>query len=276
MYCLSAALLAIGLLVAVPARTAPVAYTFSVEPQYTAVDLGRRWTPLLMRLEKDTGIPLQLRLNKSIPAFESEVLAGIPDFAYLNPYQAVMARRGQGYSPILRGSRTANGVLVVRRGGPVAALRNLNGKTVAFPAPNAFGASLYMRALLAGRAGLKIRPDYVGSHQNVYRHVLLGEAVAGGGGSETLAREPEDVRKRLRVLYTTPAIPAHAIVAHPRVPQEIRARIGQAIIELRADPEGRWLLAGAGLETPVRAAYERDYAPLERLGLGRYAVPPTK
>lgn len=254
-----------------PSAWAGPVYTLSVVPQFTPVDIGLRWSPLLAYLEKEAGISLQLRVMDRIPRFESDFLAGLPDFVFLNPWHAVMAMKAHGYVPLVRGGDLLNGILVVDRNGPIKSLADLNGKTLAFPAPNAFGASLYMRALLAEKEKINFRTTYVGTHQNVYRHVLLGEAAAGGGGGATLDKEPAGMRSRLAVLYTTPGVASHPLAAHPRVPAEIRARLAAALRKLDSEPAGRKLLAAVELDHTQDADYARDYAPLEKLKLDQYA-----
>jgi len=246
-------------------------YTMAVVPQVTPVEIAQRWAPLLGRLEKETGESFQLRLTDRIPAFEKDFLAGLPDFVFLNPYHAVMAAKAQGYIPLVRGGEPLTGQLIVDRQGPYRKLADLAGKTIAFPAPNAFGASLYMRALLTEREQLAFTPVYVGTHQNVYRSVVKGEAAAGGGVESTLERESPALRSRLAVIYTTPGAPPHPLAAHPRVPKAVRDRVVAVILRLQADPEGRKLLASVDLGGAMPADYARDYAPLERLGLQRHA-----
>jgi phosphonate transport system substrate-binding protein len=264
-------LLLLLVFLATPAWSEPV-YTLSVVPQFTPVDIGLRWTPLLDRIERDTGIKLQLRILDRIPKFETDFLAGVPDFVYLNPYHAIMAMKARGYLPLVRGGDPLTGILVVDRNGPIKALADLNGKVLAFPSPNAFGASLYMRALLQREQKLSFIPDYVGTHQNVYRHVLLGDAAAGGGVNTTLEKEPAAVRARLAVLYTTPGVAPHPLAAHPRVPSETRDKITAELLKLDHDPVGRALLARVELDHIQPADYQRDYAPLERLDLDRPAA----
>jgi hypothetical protein len=55
---------------------------------------------------------------------------------------------------------------VVRKDDPIKSAGELDGKEVAFPAPNAFGASLWIRALLAEREKIRIVPAYVKTHSN--------------------------------------------------------------------------------------------------------------
>jgi phosphonate transport system substrate-binding protein len=254
-----------------PSAWAGQVYTLSVVPQFTPVDIGLRWSPLLAYLKRETGVSLQLRAMEGAAKFEADFLAGVPDFVFLNPYHAVMAMKAHGYVPLVRSSKPLNGILVADRNGPIKSLADLDGKTLAFPSANAFGASMYLRALLAGKERIAFTPVYVGSHQNVYRHVLLGEAAAGGGIALTLGKEPASVQARLAVLYTTPGVAPHPLAAHPRVPAEIRKRVVAALLKLDRDPAGRRLLAAVALDHTLAADFARDYAPLEQLKLGHYA-----
>jgi phosphonate transport system substrate-binding protein len=247
-------------------------FTLSVVPQFTPVDIGMRWTPLLHRLTAETGYGFQLRLIDKIPRFETDFAHGTPDLLYLNPYHMIMAAKSQGYLPLVRGTEPLVGILVVDKQGPIQRLSDLNGKRLAFPAPNAFGASLYMRAQLIEQEGLSFLADYVGTHQNAYRHVLFGEAVAAGGIETTLERESDGLKQRLRVLYTTPSVPPHPLAAHPRLPADVREKIIAAMLKIGRDQAGQKLLADVGLAPTIRADYIRDYLPLEKLKLERHVI----
>jgi ABC-type phosphate/phosphonate transport system substrate-binding protein len=45
----------------------PPKYSFSVVPQYSAIELHKDWAPLLARLSKDTGFTLELKCDLSSP-----------------------------------------------------------------------------------------------------------------------------------------------------------------------------------------------------------------
>ena len=181
-------------------------------------------------------------------------------------------RPWRGFLPLLRdGQSQLEGILVVRKDSPVRRIADLNGATVAFPAPNAFAASLLPRALLS-RAGIRITPSYVRTHSNVYRAVILSSSLAGGGVNNTLQRERPEVRQRLRVLWRTPPFPAHPFSAAATVPLTVRRRVQEAFLDLGRTAQGRQLLAKVQLPQVVKADYARDYAPLAALGLERYVV----
>lgn len=247
-------------------------WTVGVVPQYPPGQIHRQWTPILKALSKLTGQDFELRSFKSIPDFEAAFRKGELDLAYMNPYHVLMAREAAGYIPIVRdGDRRLNGILVVRHDSPIRTVHDLDGAKIAFPAPNAFGASLYMRALLKEREGISITPSYVGTHSNVYRHVITGQAQAGGGVRRTLGQEAPQLQKQLRVLYQTPEVYPHPLVAHPRMPDLVRAEIQAAFLSLAQQPETAALLKSIQMPRPVAASYQ-DYAGLAELGLEGFVV----
>lgn len=230
------------------------------------------WTPVLRQVEHRAGQCLVLVVAPSIPAFEEQLRTGQLDFAFMNPYHQLMAQRWRGFIPLLRDGQTQlEGLLVVRKDSPVRRLADLNGATVAFPAPNASAASLLPWALLS-RAGIRITPSYVRTHSNVYRGVILGSSLAGGGVNNTLQREWPEVRQRLRVLWRSPPFPSHPFSVAATVPMQVRIRVQQAFLDLSRTAQGRQLLAKVQLPQVVKADHARDYAPLAALGLERYDV----
>lgn len=247
-----------------------------VVPQFPSIELQRRWAPVVRWLESGCHIHIRMDFTPSIPAFEDGFIQGRYDVAYMNPYHAVMAARAQGYEPMVRdGHSSLKGILVVKADSAVRNLQDLQGSTLAFPAPNAFGASLYIRALLEREYGLQIKPYYAKTHANSYRHVLRGEAAAAGGVSSTLAAEGADVNRQLRVLYETPPVAPHPLSAHPRVSADVRRCITELMIHSDHGDEVKGWLAGVQMPQPMRASYVRDYQPLEKLSLESYVVRTT-
>ncbi len=249
-------------------------YTLAVVPQASPAETYRRWAPFAEQLQRATGQQLKVRVYRTFDEFETDLVNGLADFAYMNPYHFLMARKLQGYLPMVRdGSRQLSGQLLVRRDSPLKSVRDLHGKTVGFPDPNAFAASLYMRALLREKEKIRFTPRYLGTHGNVYRHVILGSVAAGAGVNVTLAREHPETRAELRVLYETPGTAPHPLCAHPRIPANLREAVTEAVLEIGKSENGRALLQRVDILQPVRAVYARDYRPLEKLDLRKFTVP---
>ncbi|WP_320824143.1 phosphate/phosphite/phosphonate ABC transporter substrate-binding protein [Reinekea sp.] len=247
-------------------------YSFYVVPQYSASAISEDWEPLLMRLSQDTGVAFELKIAPSIPKFETKFLQAIPDFIYLNPYHMVMANNAHGYLPLIRNTKNLSGILLAKKDGPFKTVQDLDGQTIAFPSPNAFGASLYMRALLTEAVGIQFATRYVKTHPNVYRHVLRNNAGAGGTVSAAFNNEQAQIRAQLNIIYQTPELASHPLAVHPRVPDAIRQKITQALLKLTQDAVGRTLLEHARMARPIRADYERDYFLLVKLQLEKYLV----
>lgn len=247
-------------------------YTLAVVPQYTPTFIQENWGKILEVIEKETGIRLNLIIYKSIPEFEKAFLAGIPDFAFMNPYHMEMAKKAQGYIPLLRDAKPLTGILVVRKDSPFKKVEDLNGKKIGFPAPNAYGASLYMRAILSEIFKIHFEPVYLKTHDNVYRNVVIEEVSAGGGVNNTFLRQPEEIKKALRILYETPPSAPHPLAVHPRVPELIRQKILSAFLNLSQRMELKPYFHNIQIPNPVIADYNRDYKPLEKLKLEKYVI----
>lgn len=269
----AAALVCLAGAASAQAADTPPQLVLGVVPQFPAMELQRRWAPVVGWLESACKLRIRLDFAASIPEFETRFLDGRHDLSYMNPYHAVMARRAQGYEPLVRdGQALLKGVLTVRTDSPVQRLQDLQGATIAFPSPNAFGSSLYMRALLERQHRVRFTPFYAKTHGNAYRHVIKGEALAAGGVGSTLAAETPDVQSHLRVLYETPPTAPHPLAAHPRVGTEQRRCITEQLTATDLPQTTRDWLGAIQMPQPVTAVYARDYQPLEKLALESYVV----
>lgn len=241
-------------------------YSFAVSPQFEQRKLFAIWKPIVDELEKRTGLRLRLITTLTVSEFERELTAGRLDFVYNNPYQIMREGPRQGYIPLVRDEAPLRGILVVAKDGPIRSLADLDGKLLAVPSPNAFGASLLLRADLERLHRIKMRLSTAKTHSSVYLHVTQGLADAGGGVNKTLQEQPEAIRESLRVLYTTNGVPSHPISAHPRVPAEARGKVQAALLAMGATAEGRALLAKVPMSHVIPTSMQ-DYLPMIELGL---------
>ena len=247
-------------------------YSVGVVPQFETRRISQIWQPVLDEVSRRSGVKLELKASPNIPQFENQFNAGEFDFAYMNPYHAIVANEKQGYNPLLRDNgRSLYGIIVVKKDSPVQAVNQLDGKTVAFPAPNALGAALLPRAEFDRNFHIKVNEIYVKSHSSVYLNVLLGKATAGGGVQKTLAQQPDKIRDQLRILHKTSKVPPHPISAHPRVDKSVLDKVKAAFLELGNSEEGKALLKKIPMKKIGSASME-DYAPLRKMGLNKYYV----
>ncbi|SMR70841.1 phosphonate transport system substrate-binding protein [Aliiroseovarius halocynthiae] len=247
-------------------------YTFGVVPQFEARKLARIWEPIIDEIEKRTGYDFKIVGSPRIPEFETSFMNGEFDFAYMNPYHSIIAAQTQGYQPLLRdGGRELFGILVVRDDSDFQSVEDLEGHTIAFPAPNALGASLLIRSDLANQRNVDFSPMYVSTHGSAYLNVILNQAAAAGGVMGTFRSQPIEISEQLRVLYKTTRVPPHPIAAHPRVPEDVQKKVTQAFLDLWKTGYGRELLERVPIREVMEASLD-DYSELQEMGLDEFFV----
>jgi len=247
-------------------------FTIGIVPQFEPIKLAEIWSPILRELEEETGHTFEMIGSPRISEFEDGFIKGDFDFAYMNPYHFLVARKAQGYDALVRdGARELFGVLVVAKDSGIENVADLEGKTIAFPSPNALGAALLMRADLDRIHGLEYKQEYVSTHSSTYLNVALGQMDAGGGVMATLNRAEPQVRDRLRIIYETTRVPPHPFVAHQRIAPDVAEAVQTAFLKIADTAEGQELLARIPMRQAI-AATSAEYDGLYALNLQNYWV----
>ena len=250
----------------------PQEFILGVVPQFEARRTIDIWQPIIDQVNQRANVKLVLKSSPSIPEFERQFSEGLFDFAYMNPYHLIIANKKQGYKPILRDvGRKLYGIIVVKKDSPFQSPKDLDGKKVAFPAPNALGASLLPRAEFNKKYHIKIIESYVKSHSSVYLNVVLGLTDAGGGIEKTLSQQPEEIRDQLRILYKTQGVSPHPIVVHPRVSIGVQKRVIDALLDLGANGLGQIQLSKVPIKK-IGTATLKDYKDIQNLGIEDFYV----
>lgn len=242
-----------------------------IVPQLTATQTYTKWAPLLYQVGQKTKQCFELMVPTSIPQFEADLNDGLPDFAFMNPYHAVMQWRKSQYVPLVASSEPIYGVLSVSRGSKIQKIQDLNGSKIAFPAPNAFAASLLIRATLS-QEGVQYDTVYLKTHSNVYRAIIRGDVAAGGGIHSTFVAEPAELKAELSVLMETKRYTAHPFSANARIPVKLQHQIQVALLEIGQTHEGRQLLNDVQLSEPKAVTFAINYQPLEALQLEKFLI----
>jgi phosphonate transport system substrate-binding protein len=241
-----------------------------IVPQFDSRKIHAIWRPVLDELQAKTGYRFVLRGSPSIPDFEREFLNGAFDFAYMNPYHVIKGYENQGYVPLIRDhQQSLQGIIVVREDSPMTSVKELDGKVIACPSANALGASLMIRAELADKFNVVIKPKYVFSHSSVYLNVALGQVVAGGGVQKTLEKQPEELRNRLRIIHRTREVTAHPFTVHPRVDKKVQQKVREVLIALSDTPQGKTMLSKIPIKQ-IGPSTINDYESISAWGLERF------
>ena len=239
-------------------------YTFAVVPQQSASQLAETWSPVLAWLSQQSGVQLRFVTTPDIPSFEKALSAAEYDFAYMIPYHFTVFNDNPGYHALARAKDAPlKGIVVVAKNSPITHINQLSGSAISLPAPASFAASLLVQAELK-RHEVNVKPEFVKSHNSVYRNVALGLFPAGGGVPRTLLMMDEDVRNELRVLWETPEFTSHAIAYHPNMEPEVINKIQQAMDAMPKAPVGLELLSKIGFKG-FEAARDKDWDDVRQL-----------
>ncbi|HSG21636.1 MAG TPA: phosphate/phosphite/phosphonate ABC transporter substrate-binding protein [Azonexus sp.] len=248
------------------AAASPPELTVGIVPQQSATALAAAWIPLLSEVAQRAGIRLAFRTASDIPTFEERVKNGDYDIVYINPYHYTVFSKAPGYLAFAKEKeRKLVGIIVVAKDSPLRDIAELKGKSVVFPAPAAFAASILPRAEFE-RQNIPIEARYVNSHDSVYRSVAQGSFAAGGGIRRTLEAIDPAISSRLRILSSTPAYVPHAFAAHPRVAPATRDKLSAALFSLHEDETGRQLLEPLSFKG-IEPAQDKDWDEIRHLNI---------
>ncbi len=245
--------------VIMPLQANETIYTFSVVPQQSASKTAKIWGPILKYLGQKTGYRFKLKTAKNIPVFEQRLLNAESDFSYMNPYHYTVFHEKSGYNAVAKAKdKRIHGIIVVRKDSNIKTIDELDSKTLAFPSPAAFAASILPRRYFS-QQGIKIMPKYVSSHDSVYRNVAKGFMVAGGGVVRTFKNASPEVFEQLRVLWKTDGYTPHAVAAHARVSKKVVDDVQAALGSMNDNKVGMALLKNMkvkGFEKAVNSDWD--------------------
>lgn len=242
-------------------------YTFGVAPTFHPETTFEIWSPILKELGKRMNCEFILKPYATFGDLKNHLLTGQLDFALTGPYQVIVARRAQRYIPVLRDRDPIKGILVVRKDSRFSTVYSLNGTVIGFTDPNSFITTILMQKILRENFKITFKPKYLRTHDNVYRHVVLGFVDAGCGIDQTLNKQPVEIREKLHIIYESQPFPSPAIIVHPKVPKEIRGAFIKNFLAISREERFSRILSKTQIPNPIEADFNRDYRFLEKLAL---------
>ena len=227
--------------------------SFGIVPQQSASKLAKLWGPIIKEISQKSGIAIHFATAPIIPSFEKRLAEGEYDIAYMNPYHYITFNKLVGYQALAKArDKQIRGIVVVANDNPLDSLEGLNNSSLAFPAPGAFAATMLIQSALAEKQ-INFTPQYVYSHDSVYRSVARGIYPAGGGIVRTFNNVAAEIRAQLRILWTTGGYTPHAFAAHPRVKADDVHKLQQALTEMDQQLTGKDLLRSIKIKGFVTA-----------------------
>jgi phosphonate transport system substrate-binding protein len=247
-----------------PALAQETPFSFGVLPQRTPILTAQYWNPILNYISTQSGVALQLKLNKTPPEHEAMIQQGEFDFLYSN-HHFFPWNEAAGYKVIARPWEAAiRGEIVVLANSPIHSLTELQGKEVGFPHRAAFvGYLVTLDALLKAR--IHVQEVIAVGQEGIMGQLKAGRVAAAGVNSQVMRDFAKREKIDYRVLWSSEEYFNIPIVAHPRVPQEKVAAVRAALLHMAHDPVGLQVLTASAalikLDPPYGfvAATDSDY-----------------
>ncbi|MGZ5116908.1 MAG: phosphate/phosphite/phosphonate ABC transporter substrate-binding protein [Burkholderiales bacterium] len=230
-----------------PALAEERVYSFNVLNHRSIALTAQYWNPILLYVSEKSGVPLELKLNKTSQENTAKAETGIYDFVFTNHF-FTPERERLGYRVIARPTGPGiRGQIIVLRDSPVKDLHDLDGKEVAFPTPDGFtGYWVPMDALL--NAGVHVKPVFSGNPENSIGTLTREEVAAAGVNNTVLDHFSRRTGLVYRVLWSSRLYNDLCIMVNPKTSKAKADAVKAALVGMAKDPAGRKILeAGAEL-----------------------------
>ncbi|AFY02710.1 phosphate/phosphite/phosphonate ABC transporter substrate-binding protein [Bdellovibrio bacteriovorus] len=226
-------------------------------------------------LEKNTPYKFQITIPQNFVAVVESFGTKRADVAAINTYGYYLAHKQYGVEARLTviryGSATYQSQFLARADGKVKTLKDLHGKKVAFVDPASTSGYLLPLKTLKDR---KIEPKdtvFAMKHDSVVTMIYQGQVDAGAtyysppqnGQLEDARRlvktQYPDVEQKVKIIELSEPIPNDPIVFRKDMPEEMKEKIVDTLLQFAATPEGQKsldLMLGA---TNLKKSTDSDY-----------------
>lgn len=262
-------------------------YVFGVRPQRNPKKLRSIFGPLVNYLNSHIqDASFVFEASRNFAAFDQKLAERQFDFVLPNPY-GTLNGIDNGYTVFgkMGNDNALLGLIIVRRDSPIKTVADLKGKTLAFPGPTAFAATLLPKYFLH-KQGLNVNADfkslYVGSVESSLMNVYQKNAAAGTSyppAWRDLQQDEPQVASELKVMWQTEGMSDVALMARNDIPKELVARVAKVLFDMQNNKQGRELLEHMDLNMFTPASnpdyetvrtfikkYEAAIGPIEQSG----------
>ena len=254
----------------------------SFVPSGDTQDIIASGDTLAQMLSERTDLVVKANVGTDFSSVREAMCADQAHIGWLNTFNYVLANEQCGVDAALATSRfgatTYAGQIIVRADSGITTLEDLKGKVMCWVDPASTSGYIIPRIMLAAEG---VDPDTAfsqtieaGSHNNVVTQVYNGDCDAGATFADArtgIEEEFPDVLEQVVALATTADIPNDSVSFIQEFPEEMRAEVVAALMDIAASPEGQEALNTLynieGLVDSSDAFYDTFRADLSRAGM---------
>ena len=223
--------------------------------------LTNLFSPIANDFESVLGTKIDFGTKGDYSSFTKELKDETFDIAFVQPFDYVEAHDNHNYVPVARRGGALRAIIVVEEKDSIRSIEDLKNKKIANP-PQVAAVS-HLTSMALSKAGIDPLNDveraYGKSHFSCMQQVLIGKADACGTARQALSHfEKKHMKERLRIVAESESIPHSLFIVHKRVPEAVREKIKNRILNWPNTPEGRKLLEN-GKFIPFVEAFDHEY-----------------
>ncbi len=214
-------------------------------PADDAASMLRQYQPVVDYLSQKLDMEVTLQVTSDYTAAVEAMRYKHIDIAWFGPFTYVLAADEAGAEPLVVGVRRDSGlstyktVFVTKADSGIKTLDNLKGHSFAFVDPASTSGCLIPKKILLDN-GINIQKDfstsyYAGTHNAVELAVKNGSVDAGADSdtSYNLMVKAGQIDPNVNVIiYESSPIPGSPIVVRGDLPQDLKDKIQQALIDM--------------------------------------------
>jgi phosphonate transport system substrate-binding protein len=258
----------------------PTKLVFGFIPSQEADTIADTAKPMADFVSKEIGIPIDTFTSTDYSGLVEAMGSGKVDIGSFGPFAYVLAKDQGAADVILKTSRkgtfTYPWMFVVRSDSGIKKIEDAKGKKIAFVDPTSTSGYLYPAYFLKKNS---YEPDeffkqvtFAGSHDTAIRSVYTGDvdvAAVYDDVRDKMTKSLADVKEKTAVIYTSKGtdneIPNDAIAVRPALPEELKAKIKEALLKYAEDPEGKKVLDGVYGVDALADARDSEYDPVREV-----------
>lgn len=227
-------------------------YNFSPVNQYGINLTAAYWNPIITYVTEKSGVRLQLKIGRTSADTTAYVLAQEVDFVFTN-HLFSPEREQLGWKVFgRRMTPPVQGQIIVPADSPITELKQLEGKEVAFPGPEATVAYKFTAAQLMNRK-IDFKTVFGGNMDGALAQLFSGKVAAVGANSQLAEGYARREGKKYRVLWSSPPLHDLALMASSKIPEATRLAVAKAFTGMHLDPKGREILQQVSLQVGLTA-----------------------
>jgi len=236
--CLIVAALLLSTAFSSQSRAESRVYSVGVLNQQSVVATAELWNPILQYLGGKTGASFRLAVGNTVQETDARMADGEFDLNFSNHIFNLPIQ--QEYHPIVQwGGDALNGTLVSLK---LKTIKELDGKTIAFPSADAFAATVIPWTKLKQQK-IRFKPLYTGSQEACMAALAKGLADAASVTPRFSLPYADAHHMKLHTIYASEDFPQIPLLVHnKRVSADLEQRIASTLLAMPVDPEGKKLL----------------------------------